>query len=723
MHEYSPSATLSGNKLHNNINASGKQDTFHTTIYRADDILENPSIQLCRGGLILFALLSGGDYHVSGLKGCGRSTAHALARCGLGHKLFEAARTLPLDDLKHVFLPVWREEVRQELRTDSHGFIRRKYPSLAGSISDDFPDIDLLLSYTKPLTTDITARGRNKEEISWDKDPSPSLIAAACEQFFEWGYEEMMLHRFRKWLWSPLVCRMLRSAALRSDCEDLSFHQTRHTENLIDVPCGRGARQFINVTHADSQPGDQEHANGKLVVKIHGERTHVSTDGLLEYRLEIDPISLVRQCKQGILGTRSKPEKDEEYAQEAERDRDLAASSNPYEHLRVWMPASMVKSAEPNLVKEWEDLRKRKTVAKGGTKRIAVNSDLDDTPTFHLRSSKYLKTAKHSTVSKAGLNSVGGYEREEKTYLSEIPLPSKKCKAKPSRKPADIKDFLVTTKPLRSGTPLQVGASVLHTGTAPKSAASQVSVHDRVDFPLPKPISTTLDVILSISPQEAPMQFNSKGEPLRRQPFPPFLDPPQKSTEPLSGPSLSSWKEPSHFESPQSAFKSRPPLSPRSPRVVATHWEGSGGKIDSDGRFVVPSPLGEALKSAPSKSHPQQDERHAVDVIEILSDSDSDMPSLPFPKESLRGTEKVSGMGTSNNTCTSAGSRREIMHSQQDEQHFVDVIEIFSDSDPDMPSLPFPKESLKETENVSGIEISNNIRTSAGSQREIIDLT
>jgi Holliday junction resolvase YEN1 len=77
---YSPSATLSGNKSHHNVNALGKRDGLHTTIYRDEDIFEHPSIQLCQGGLILFALLGGGDYHTAELKGCGRGIAHALPR-------------------------------------------------------------------------------------------------------------------------------------------------------------------------------------------------------------------------------------------------------------------------------------------------------------------------------------------------------------------------------------------------------------------------------------------------------------------------------------------------------------------------------------------------------------------------------------------------------------------------------------------------------------------
>ena len=41
------------------------------------------------GGLILFALLAGGNYDGTGLKGCGGSIAQGLARAGFGDRLID----------------------------------------------------------------------------------------------------------------------------------------------------------------------------------------------------------------------------------------------------------------------------------------------------------------------------------------------------------------------------------------------------------------------------------------------------------------------------------------------------------------------------------------------------------------------------------------------------------------------------------------------------------
>jgi len=65
------SATLSGNKAHSVKNADGKEDGQHVHIYHADDVLANPEVRLSQGGLILIALLRGGDYdQVSHAKSC-----------------------------------------------------------------------------------------------------------------------------------------------------------------------------------------------------------------------------------------------------------------------------------------------------------------------------------------------------------------------------------------------------------------------------------------------------------------------------------------------------------------------------------------------------------------------------------------------------------------------------------------------------------------------------
>ncbi|KAE8234904.1 hypothetical protein CF326_g66 [Tilletia indica] len=112
-----------------------------------------PNRILDRDGLILTALLSGGDYDVQGLARCGMKTAIALARCGFGKRLIHAfkkhfdppAYVSPVDrparqgsssrQRWELELSAWVNDVQQELRSNSKGFMERKAAKLASGES------------------------------------------------------------------------------------------------------------------------------------------------------------------------------------------------------------------------------------------------------------------------------------------------------------------------------------------------------------------------------------------------------------------------------------------------------------------------------------------------------------------------------------------------------------------------------------------------------------
>ena len=56
------SLNLTGNKAHPAVDANGKPSVNHGHVYTQDNIENHPEVQLTRGGLILIALLAGGDY-------------------------------------------------------------------------------------------------------------------------------------------------------------------------------------------------------------------------------------------------------------------------------------------------------------------------------------------------------------------------------------------------------------------------------------------------------------------------------------------------------------------------------------------------------------------------------------------------------------------------------------------------------------------------------------
>ena len=53
--------------------------------------------------------------------------------------------------------------------------------------------------------------------ITWPRDPSVGAIAKVCDDYFEWGYRERMVHRFGLWLWEGILCRALRRKTIITD--------------------------------------------------------------------------------------------------------------------------------------------------------------------------------------------------------------------------------------------------------------------------------------------------------------------------------------------------------------------------------------------------------------------------------------------------------------------------------------------------------------------------
>ncbi|KDR78909.1 hypothetical protein GALMADRAFT_64217 [Galerina marginata CBS 339.88] len=372
-----PSNTLSGNRSHPILNSAGKDDKNHTRIFRFQDIAEHPDIRLSRGGMILIGLMSGGDYQQAGLMRCGPTISHGLAKCGFGDGLYEAAINLDRQELAE-FLVAWRHDVCQELRTNSKGEIGRKQVALANSITGQFPDIDTLLSYVRPVTSENTAGGSNNNAVlTWSKEPDLVKLAALCEQYFEWGYRESIIKRFRTLIWPPIMLRILRRAVLDRDSRQKAALPGTPKENMNHpgTPSKMVARHFSSLATPSnvylSGSESEEDEDEKLIIKIHSSRTHVSTDGLLEYRLEISPKQLIDLAESGVQGIRAPPlepdgwaTEDEDYGEGAGVKKSRGKTIDPESHLRVWMPACIVELAEPRLVRQFEGVEEKKRLKK-----------------------------------------------------------------------------------------------------------------------------------------------------------------------------------------------------------------------------------------------------------------------------------------------------------------------------------------------------------------------
>jgi len=177
-------------------------------LYTVDSI--HRSLSLTLGGLLLFALLSGGDYS-NGIFGCGRVVALGLARCGFGDQLLEA---IDKDEDPAIFSPRLRGLICAELRDNSQGKLGSRHPSLAAQFPDDFPDPKIVRLYNKPATS--WSCGQTIPSLSdWKtREPSIAKITQFCSDHLGWKTESVLKEKLHNYLWEGVFAQMLFSVRL-----------------------------------------------------------------------------------------------------------------------------------------------------------------------------------------------------------------------------------------------------------------------------------------------------------------------------------------------------------------------------------------------------------------------------------------------------------------------------------------------------------------------------
>lgn len=338
-----------------------------------------PDIDISHGGLVLVALLSGGDYHQAGLAGCGPKVAHGLAKCGFGDSLLSAARNLSGEGLRES-LVTWKKDLAEELRTNSRGILGRKYHSLSKAIPEEFPDVAILMSYVSPVTSETEGKV-HKIKATWERPLDLGRIAHICELYFEWGVRHLIIKRFRTVIWPAAVLRLLRESVLEQDSRSTGRASLPGTtQPSQNEPPSSSPATSAAASLSDLRIGGLSICQD-LILKIHSTRNHDSTDGLLEYRLEVSPKPLVALASAGIKDIRP-PLIGDISSDDTTSERDKQSKKpppDPSSHLRVWIPAYIVKAAMPSLVESFDENAKRKAARKNTrTKPIAGSTTPED---------------------------------------------------------------------------------------------------------------------------------------------------------------------------------------------------------------------------------------------------------------------------------------------------------------------------------------------------------
>ncbi|OAG11834.1 uncharacterized protein CC84DRAFT_1133916 [Paraphaeosphaeria sporulosa] len=321
----------------------------HVNVYDAVETKNGPS-GLDREGMILVALMSGGDYVPEGIPGCGPKKACEAARAGFGRDLCRLAR----NDAQG--LRDWRERLQHEIKTNESKFFAQKRPSLV--IPDTFPRTDILGYYTYPAVSNQAGLDRLRSAIKWDQDLDLQGLRSFTCDAFDWAKLEGAKHFIRSLAPSLLVrhLRMRGEQNERSPCKNLQAIQ--EDEAL-------------------------------LVKGIHGKRQHVVTDGSTELRVSFTPIELV---KIDLSIEEPDDEVDIPLASEADLDEEIPIEGDdeaggpskrgptkfdPSKPARVWVFETYVKVGVPLKVQDWEAERQRPL----RSKRTASTNDASTTAT------------------------------------------------------------------------------------------------------------------------------------------------------------------------------------------------------------------------------------------------------------------------------------------------------------------------------------------------------
>jgi hypothetical protein len=197
---------------------------------------------------------------------------------------------------------VWRNELRDELRTNDSGHLPSCQPALSKSIPSDFPQLKIINLYRNPLSS------KTDPADLLGCSPNPSLLANFAEENFCWGSSHGILSHFETTIFPALalddICRIARETDL----------------GLAKRPC-----QFIG-----------EVLKRRVPLKARDCPRHP------EVRLSlIVPDALVDSIIRSLLGKLNDGETEGKV-------NEWRLSVLP--RMRVWLPVAMIEATFPNLV-------------------------------------------------------------------------------------------------------------------------------------------------------------------------------------------------------------------------------------------------------------------------------------------------------------------------------------------------------------------------------------
>lgn len=306
----------------------------HVTVYDAAKIAAGHT-GLDREGMVLIALMSGGDYIPEGIPGCGIKVACEAARAGFGREVCRLRRS----DTEG--LNKWRQKLMAELKNNESSFFRTKHRALV--VPADFPNLDVLRYYTHPVVSNEAALKQLNDKLLTQRKINIDALREFVAETFEWHYKQGAAKFIRILAPSMLVQRLVK----RFEAPDL---------------------------YGDDYDAKEE-SEANIVKKIASRRTHASTDGTPELRVSFIPAKIV-----GIdlsLETEEPPtssgrsglalNSDDEFEDEGgetEKKTTSKKTFDPSEAELAWIPESIVEMGVPLMAGDFKDQQRSKQAVK-----------------------------------------------------------------------------------------------------------------------------------------------------------------------------------------------------------------------------------------------------------------------------------------------------------------------------------------------------------------------
>ncbi|KAK5735687.1 hypothetical protein LTR17_008038 [Elasticomyces elasticus] len=343
----------------------GSKAPTHVSVYREQETKAR-SRGVAKEGMILVALMSGGDYLPEGIPGCGPKVACDAARAGFGAELCALGRN------DTAGLREWKQRLKQEIRTNASKFFSRKNPSF--NMPEDFPNKEVLGYYTHPCVSNADKLARLRAALRWDQPIDFPALRTFAADAFDWR----CVGGAKKFIKNLAPALLVREMRRRGDCVD------------------------------DGDDIEAREAEEKQVIgNIHGKRNHATVDEEMELRVSFVPanfvpidLSLEDEDDEfipagGVVEADSEAEsefaslppssavqeEDEEDDAEPAKKKRVMKPFDPDQPEKIWVLRTWVQVGCPILVEEYDAsfrdpkaFFKQKRAAKGGAESTNIHA-------------------------------------------------------------------------------------------------------------------------------------------------------------------------------------------------------------------------------------------------------------------------------------------------------------------------------------------------------------